>query len=215
MNMFSRTTLIWSIVIALLFGGVVGYLSANNGDPQGNVDKQVALYSDMRKLWTDHATWTREYMVNSVNGSASVTPSANRLMKNQEEIGRAMGDYYGRDAGKELTRLLKEHISIAAEVVNATKENDQVKLDSVNARWQTNANEISKFLSAANPDNWPEGTLSDMMGTYLTKTADELDAIVKKQYDKSVTAFDNILDHMMEMSDTLSLGIIKQFPEKF
>lgn len=38
---------------------------------------------------------------------------ANRLLKNQEDIGGAVAAYHGKAAGDKLTALLKEHITWA------------------------------------------------------------------------------------------------------
>jgi DNA mismatch repair ATPase MutS len=168
----------------------------------------------MRKLWADHVLWTREYIVEAVNGSGSAEAAAARLMKNQEDIGNAVAKYYGSDAGKKLTTLLKEHISIAVEIVTAAKANDQAKLADANKRWETNAEQIATFLSSANP-NWPKKDITDALKMHLSTTADELKAIQGKKYNESVTRFDAVFDHMMKVADTLSTGIIKQFPDKF
>src|SRR5205085_2431753 len=71
------------------------------------------LRQDMRKLWTDHVVWTRDYIVAAVGDQPDAQAAANRLMKNQEDIGNAIAGYYGSAAGQQLTMLLKEHINIA------------------------------------------------------------------------------------------------------
>src|SRR4029079_10454218 len=75
------------------------------------------LRADMRKLWTDHVVWTRDYIIAELADRPDVTTAAKRLMKNQEDIGAAIGKFYGASAGKQLTTLLKAHISIAVEVI--------------------------------------------------------------------------------------------------
>src|SRR5262245_34370707 len=66
----------------------------------------VTLRQDMRKLWTDHVIWTREYIVSAIADSPDAQAAANRLMQNQEDIGAAVAAYYGKPAGDTLTTLL-------------------------------------------------------------------------------------------------------------
>lgn len=81
----------------------------------------AALKDDMRKLWTDHVVWTRDYIVAALADQPDAQAAANRLMKNQEDIGGAVAKFYGAQAGQQLTTLLKEHISTAVDVVKAAK----------------------------------------------------------------------------------------------
>src|SRR5438105_1541538 len=65
--------------------------------------------------------------------------SAVRLLKNQEDIGNAIVPYYGEDAGKALTGLLKEHILIAVNLIAAAKSGDQAKFGENDRKWSDNA----------------------------------------------------------------------------
>jgi hypothetical protein len=76
------------------------------------VDKSTRLHQDMRKLWTDHTVWTRDYIVAAVDDRPDAQAAANRLMRNQEDIGNAVAAYYGQAAGQQLTSLLKQHIAL-------------------------------------------------------------------------------------------------------
>ncbi|PYR41135.1 MAG: glycosyltransferase, partial [Acidobacteria bacterium] len=49
----------------------------------------AALKQDMRKLWTDHVVWTRDYIVAAVGDQPDAQAAATRLMKNQDDIGGA------------------------------------------------------------------------------------------------------------------------------
>lgn len=57
--------------------------------------------------------------------------------------------------------------------------------------------------------------LVDMMKKHLSTTTDEVVARLNKNWDADVRAFDAVYDHILHMSDTLSDGIVKQFPDKF
>jgi hypothetical protein len=172
------------------------------------------LRRDMRKLWTDHVVWTRDYIIAATTNQPDATAALNRLMKNQEDIGNAVAQYYGPNAGRQLTMLLKDHIAIAGDIVKAAMTNNTAGVKSGDDRWHQNATQIADFLSKANP-NWPRATLVDMMNKHLSTTTDELMARLHKDWDADVRAYDAVYDHILMMADALSDGIVKQFPEKF
>ena len=113
-----------------------------------------------------------------------------------------------------MTTLLKQHISIAVDLIKAAKAGDKTGQQAADAKWQQNAVQIADFLSKANP-NWPRATLVDLMKTHLSTTTDEVVARLGKKWDDDVRAFDAVYMHILKMADALSDGIIKQFPDKF
>ena len=177
-------------------------------------DAAWTLKQDMRKLWTDHVVWTRDYIIAATTKQPDAPFAEKRLLKNQDDIGNAVGKYYGAAAGRQLTTLLKDHIAIAGDIVKAAMAGDKTGQKAADDRWHKNAADISDFLSKANP-NWPRATLLDMMNTHLSTTATELTARLTKDWDGDVTAFDAVYDHILHMADALSDGIVKQFPDKF
>jgi hypothetical protein len=172
------------------------------------------LRQDMRRLWTDHVVWTRLYIIAAVADQPDQQAAANRLMKNQEDIGAAVAGVYGKPAGDKLTTLLKEHISIAVDLIKAAKASDKSDQAEADRKWHDNATAIADFLSKANP-NWPRATLVDMMNVHLSTTTNEVVARLQKNWDEDVRAYDAVYDHILKLSDALADGIIKQFPEKF
>lgn len=125
----------------------------------------------MRRLWSDHVAYTRLFIVSAASGSSDKDATTQRLLQNQADIGNAVAEFYGRDAGNKLTALLKDHILIAANIVAAAKAGDNAKVTSENKRWHDNAVDLAKFLHGANPKHWPEATLQSalfMGGVILT-----------------------------------------------
>jgi len=180
----------------------------------GHGSAAADLKISMRKLWTDHTVWTRDYIIAAVDDKPDAMAAANRLMKNQEDIGRAIAAYYGPAAGQQLTTLLKDHISIAVDLIKAAKAGNKTAQQQADDRWQRNAVDIATFLSKANP-NWPKDTLADMMKKHLSTTTAEVVARLTHDWEGDVRAYDAVYDHILMMSDALSDGIVKQFPEKF
>lgn len=189
---------------------------------QARQDKEFAKHSDaawmlrqdMRKLWTDHVVWTRDYIIAATLSQPDAPAALNRLMKNQEDIGNAIAKYYGDAAGRQLTTLLKDHIAISGDIVKAAMAGDKTGQKAADDRWHQNAAQIADFLSKANP-NWPRATLLDMMNMHLSTTTTELVARLNKDWNGDVKAFDAVYDHIAHMADALSDGIVMQFPNKF
>jgi hypothetical protein len=189
---------------------------AQTKQPKGSARPSDAamLKQDMRRLWTDHVMWTRDYIVAAIEKQPDASAALNRLMKNQEDIGSAVAEFYGDAAGRQLTTLLKDHIAIAGDIVKAAMAGDKTGQNAADDRWRQNATQIADFLSKANP-NWPQATLLDMMNTHLATTSTELAARLSKDWEGDVKAYDAVYDHILHMADALSEGIVKQFPQKF
>jgi hypothetical protein len=198
----------------------VGFLSApvamaqTPAHHQSDTSAAVTLRQDMRKLWTDHVVWTRAYVVAAVGDQPDAQAAAARLLKNQEDIGQAVAGYYGKPAGDKLTALLKEHITIAVDLIKFAKAGDKASQQQADTKWKRNGEDIADFLSKANP-NWPRATLVEMMNKHLATTTDEVVARLTKNWDADVRAYDAVYTHILAMADALSDGIVKQFPANF
>jgi hypothetical protein len=169
----------------------------------------------MRRLWSDHVAYTRLFIVSAAAGSPDKDATAQRLLQNQADIGNAVAQFYGSDAGNKLTALLKDHILIAANIVTAAKAGDNAKVTSENKRWHDNATDLAKFLHGANPKNWPQATLQSALFTHLDQTLSEASHQLKGNYAASMKDYDEAMGHMLMVADTLTNGIVAQFPSKF
>jgi len=204
------------IRISLVIGTLVLFLSPLQAqmDMKTNLSKSEQLRMAMHKLWEDHIVWTRNVILNIMDDLPGTEQAVNRLLSNQDDIGNAVKPFYGEAGGKELTRLLKEHITTAADLLKAAKTGNNSAFDAANKKWFANADEISDFLSKANP-NWKLNDMKKMMHDHLTLTTDEAVARLKKDYAADVKAYDKVHDEILMMADGLTDGIIKQFPGKF
>lgn len=172
------------------------------------------LRVSMRRLWDDHVVWTRNVIFNIIDDLPGTDEAVQRLLKNQDHIGNAIKPYYGEEAGNALTALLHTHITQAADLLKATKKDDNVSFERINKMWKANADEIATFLSNANP-NLKLEEMKKMMQDHLTLTLNEVTARKKKDYPGDVIAFDRVDTEIMQMSDMISMAIMKQFPDKF
>jgi hypothetical protein len=177
--------------------------------------KEFVFKQQMRKLWEDHITWTRLYIISAIAGLPDLEPTTARLLRNQDDIGEAIASFYGAKAGEGLASLLKDHILGAATLLAAAKAGDQPEVDEASATWYANADDIGAFLHSANPDNWLAADMSAQMKMHLDMTLDEAVARLTGDFAGDIAAYDMIHDHILGMADVLSAGIIAQFPEQF
>lgn len=218
---------ILSITVAFFVGAVFAQPMKNNtNNMMNNMPRQKMMAAvscskadndlriAMRKLWEEHITYTRNYIISSLADLGDTDTVAQRLLKNQEDIGTAIVPYYGKDAGNKLTSLLKDHIMIATEVVKAAKMANNEELKKASDKWKMNAADLADFLSKANP-NWNKGNLKGILYKHLDLTTGEVVSRLKKSWSNDIAFYDKGHEHMLMFADVLTDGIVKQFPDKF
>lgn len=201
-------------VLALTAAVLVAPTSAPAADRRAQFDRQ-AFHDDMRRLWEDHITWTRLFIVSFAADLPDLDATAARLLRNQSDIADAIRPFYGREAAGQLESLLREHILGAADLLAAAKAGDTAAFDEAQAAWYANGNEIADFLHAANPRNWPRHEMRMMMREHLDLTLSEAAHRLAGEFELDVADYDAVHDAILEMADILSRGIVRQFPERF
>ena len=177
--------------------------------------KQAGFQDAMRKLWEDHITWTRLAIISFAHELPDLPATQDRLLRNQVDIGNAVKPYYGEAAGNQLTALLEEHIVGAVALMTAAKTGDDALIRQRTDEWYANGNEIADFLHEANPRNWSQEAMRQMMKGHLDQTLSEAVNRLTGKYADDVRDYDVIHDHILMMADSLSSGIIEQFPKRF
>ncbi len=203
-------------LIALLAMVLIGW-----GGTTAKADPTPDLRLTMRKLWEEHVMYTRNYIISSLAGLEDADKVAERLLKNQDDIGGAIKPYFGVEAGDKLAALLRDHILIAAQVVTAAKAGNRAKLTASQAKWTDNGKEIAAFLSGGDPKlNYVNifrsaQDVETMFQKHLDLTTAEVAGRLNKDWAADIRAYDEGHGHMLMFADALTAGIARQFPERF
>jgi hypothetical protein len=192
-----------------------GMSSHGAAAPHRLTPKQLAFHDGMRKLWEDHITWTRLAIVSFAADLPDLQATEKRLLANQADIGNAIKPYYGRAAGARLTKLLREHILGAVDLLVAAKSGDGAKIAAAKTAWYANGNQIADFLHGANPHHWGKAAMRSMMKVHLDETLAEAVDRLNGRFDADIRDYDSVHHHILEMADMLSGGIMQQFPRRF
>jgi len=208
-----RRLSLFGLSLVLAMGAVAGFERAAgwaDAAPAGanSLAARQELHDTMRRLWTDHVLWTRQFIVSELADLPDLDAATTRLLANQGDIGDAIKPFFGTDAGDALTALLEEHILIAATLVAALEDGDTAGAEEAAAAWQANADDIATFLSEANPRAWPFEEMQAMLYEHLDLTSQEVQARLDEQWETDVAVFDEILTQALEMADMLTEGLL-------
>ena len=211
-----KKLLLLGFILLLPLNMVTGTISTYaNQQEQCISQSEVKFENEFRKLWIDHVLWTSNYITSATTAGAEDQQEVlTRLLKNQEDIGNAVKPVYGEQAGNKLTDLLKEHIVIAGKIVDAAKSGNEALVNRLNKEWYRNADEIAAFLSGANPYLKNED-LKNLLYMHLKLVSNDLSASLAKDWNARIASIDEGVKHIILMADTISTGVVKQFPDKF
>ena len=109
----------------------------------------VDLKTNMRKLWEDHVTWTRNVIFCIMDDLPGTDQAVARLLKNRVVLVTQLN----------LLAMIKimshhccGHTLPAADLLKAVKKGDKTAQDAVTKKWFENADEISRISCKGKPE---------------------------------------------------------------
>lgn len=172
--------------------------------------RQMALINKLRQLWSQHVYWTRFFIISTVDDLADLASVTNRLLQNPRDFVRVLSVFYPPEITNHFQELLTQHLLIAADLVNSSKNNEKIKAENTRKKWYANADDIAEFLSDINP-YWNRQQWENMLYSHLEMTEKEVALRLDKKYEEDIDNFDNIESQAMAMADYMAGGIIQQF----
>jgi hypothetical protein len=137
-----------------------------------------------------------------------------RLLDNYDDMEEALSPYYGDDADK-LGDLIRDHLVIAVEILNAAKAGNTAALNDAKVRWYQNGDAIAQLMSEMNPRQWKFGDTDKMWRDHLDSTFAEAVAHLTGDFTGDVAAYDQVHELALAMADFFSDGVMRQFPGRF
>lgn len=206
----------WIALIAVIF--IVSPLAAHayeSTSAQSLCNPKTAwLKMESRRLWAQHSHWTHDAIGAILEDSPNKEAVMARLLRNQVDIGNWFKDFYGNISGDHVADLLEEHVLIGSKVIEALGKDDKEAYQPAITAWYENSDELSRYLYSLNPD-WNTETMRKLMDAHLELVEKQAAAHHAKNWDKVVSLTDKSEDHLLELADIFTKGVISQFPEKF
>jgi hypothetical protein len=215
-----RPALVLALTLAVLAASPVAAANPNGAADRAFLERATSktstlVYHDLwRELWEDHIVWTRMAILGVFEELPGLPEYQARLLQNAEDMEQALTPYFGEDA-EALGDLIREHLLIAVEILEAAKAGDQAALDDAIARWYANGEQIAAAMHDVNPKFWPLTEASTMWREHLDATLAEALAILGGDAAGDVAAYDRIHDLALEMADFISDGVVRLFHQQF
>lgn len=188
---------------------MVNYMLFNN-NILSNCKNQINLFNIFRKLWAEHVFWTRAFIISTASGLEDLEPVTERLLRNPTDFAAAFRNFYGVEKARVLETLLKDHLLIAASLVNNTKDGNTEAAYEDRRKWHKNADEIAAFLGEINP-YWSARQFRSLLYDHLKMTEEEAVYRLNGKYSSDIALFDSIQTQAFQMADFMAYGILNQF----
>ena len=156
------------------------------------------LKSEMDSLWQSHYWYTRQVIRDAVSNSPCLNVDLDALYENQDDLGANFAKLTdNKKAGTKLTAALKEHITIAVNIVLAAIKGEDIK--KLYAQWQVNASEIAEIYHHYN-HCIKFKTMNKHMQEHLDTTLAEAVAIIEGNCAESYETGEVALAHVRVMA---------------
>lgn len=175
---------------------------------------EIGLMNTMRALWEQHVAWTRMAIISIAANLPDQELVSQRLLRNAQDMGNVLKPLYGNKSANEFSYLIREHLLIAAQLVEAAKAGNTSEAAKAERAWYENADEIANFLTSINP-NLPAAAVREMLYQHLVLTKSEAVARLSGNFARDIVVYDKIERQALTMADAITAGIVNQFPKVF
>ena len=174
---------------------------------------EMDLSNDMREAWYQHGFWTTLYLLSMSYALPNAGSVQERLMETADDIAEIFGKFYSQKMVEQLKALLMEHIELAGQLMEALRDQKTGEAEQIEAKWRQNADQIARMLSSANSEYRYED-LQQLFNMHLDTLKQQMIADNNNNYEAFVKATDENTQHLMQIADALTAGLIRQFYQK-
>ena len=171
--------------------------------------KELEFIKEILALWAQHSEWTLMAITSIIFDSPNEEVVINRLLRNPEDFYEVLEPFYGDIMASRFANLLTEHLVLAADLVNALKDNPEM-VEDIRCRWYRNADEIARLLGLINP-YWTCSKWRRMLFKHLRLAEAFATKLLNNQYEEYIMAYDIYEAEVMMMAEMMYEGMLKQF----
>lgn len=214
-------------LIALLIGGIVGFAiksavndNSDNKTTNNNSSSVVSVKNTSSNLRTtlnadmrEHVALALPLLRAQLADSGDVTAATAAMEQNTNKIAADINSIY---SGKqnEFATLWRQHIGYYTDYVNATKNKNEAAKQTAKNNLTTFSDQLATFFADVN-NKFNKTELKESIAKHGTQTLTIIDQLAASNYSGAYTTANEAYQHMGDIADALTEGIVKQSPNKY
>jgi hypothetical protein len=184
---------------------------ATPADAAAVLETKMAL----RDLWVEHVFWIRSYVLAADAGDEAQRKVAeDEVVNNAKALAATISPFYGQAAADGLLKLLAGHWAAVRDYSTATTKHSKTAQSTAVQAITTNAHEIAKFLSGANP-YLPEDAVFGLLSAHGAHHVAQINQIAADDFRDEARTWQAMREHMLVIADSITDALAKQFPQRF
>ena len=185
--------------------------------PVAAADSAAVLETKMalRDLWVEHVFWIRSYaLAKHAGDDAQSKVAENEVVTNAKGLANSIAPFYGQPAADAFLKLLAGHWGAVRDFNTATVAESKSGQDKAGAALTSNAREIARFLSGANPF-LPEDAVFGLLAAHGAHHMAQSNEIASGDFQGEAATWHAMRKHVMGIADATADALGKQFPDRF
>jgi hypothetical protein len=166
----------------------------------------VALRAAYKKLWEEESIFARNYLQSALNNTGDAAGAEARWLKNQDDLAESINAVYPSASIADFTVLLRSHVSIAKQIIEAVRTNNSAAVPALQAQWNTNADDITNFLSALN-SHWNAAEIKDLLYKHRQYILGQATSRQASDWLADINQYDLDRFYLLKIADSLADGI--------
>lgn len=185
--------------------------AATAADSAAVLETKMAL----RDLWVEHVFWIRSYVLATHAGDEAQSRVAEKeVVANARGLANSIAPFYGQPAADAFLELLAGHWGAVRDFNTATVAKSKSDQDKAVANLTSNAHEIARFLSGANP-YLPENALFGLLAAHGGHHVAQSNQIASGDFQGEAATWHAMRKHVIVIADATADALGKQFPDRF
>ena len=166
----------------------------------------------MRDLWGGHIFWIRNVVLDNATDNPAARDAAEKeVVANAKQIADTITPFYGEAASAKLFTLLAGHYGAVKEYSEGTIAGSKRQQDAALAHLASNADEISVFLSGANP-NLPKDTIRGLIAAHGAHHVAQITQFQEKDYAHEAETWQVMRQHVLRHCRCIDHGVSETVP---